>query len=44
MIEKDFTEALKKFEQENDKNLLLADFSVVNNKIYIRGEADDYYL
>ena len=42
--EKDFTEALKKFEQENDKNLLLADFSVVNNKIYIRGEADDYYL
>ena len=42
--EKDFTEALKKFEQENDKNLLLADFSVVNNKIYIRCEADDYYL
>ena len=42
--EKDFTEALKKFEQENDKNLLLADFSVVNNKIYIRSEADDYYL
>ena len=42
--EKEFTEALKKFEQENDKNLLLADFSEVNNKIYIRGEADDYYL
>ena len=42
--EKEFTEALKKFEQENHKNLLLADFSVVNNKIYIRGEADDYYL
>ena len=42
--EKELTETLKKFEQENDKNLLLADFSVVNNKIYIRGEADDYYL
>ena len=43
--EKEFTEALKKFEQENDENMLWAyDFSEVNNKIYIRGEADDYYL
>ena len=43
--EKEFTEALKKFEQENDENLLWAyDFSEVNNKIDIRGEADDYYL
>ena len=43
--EKEFTEALKKFEQENDENMLWAyDFSEVNNKIDIRGEADDYYL
>ena len=32
--EKEFTEALKKFEQENDENMLWAyDFSEVNNKI-----------
>ena len=42
--EKDFTETLKKFEQENELELVIDSIDVVNNKIYICSWRDDEYL
>ncbi len=42
--EKDFTETLKKYEQENELELVIDSIDVVNNKIYICSWRDDEYL
>lgn len=42
--EKNFTETLKKFEQENELELVIDSIDVVNNKIYICSWRDDEYL
>ena len=42
--EKEFTEILKKYEQENDLELVIDSVDVVNNKICIHSWQDDEYL
>ena len=42
--EKDFTETLKKYEQENELEMVIDSVDVVNNKIYICSWQDDEYL
>ena len=42
--EKELTETLKKFEQQNDLELVIDSVDVVNNKICIHSWQDDEYL